>query len=67
MPSSNNTQSKPIKKKTLDPTIAKERREAIEKRIARLETKLNKDRLLLLRYAEQELPTEESGSVETSS
>lgn len=34
----------------LTPTIIKQRREAIEKRIVKLEGKLNKDRTLLLRY-----------------
>ena len=34
----------------LSPAIVKERREVIEKRILKLESKLNKDRALLLRY-----------------
>ena len=34
----------------LSPAIIKERREVIEKRILKLESKLNKDRALLLRY-----------------
>jgi len=34
----------------LNPAIIKQRREAIEKRIVKLEGKLNKDRALLLRY-----------------
>jgi hypothetical protein len=34
----------------LNPAIVKQRREAIEKRIVKLEDKLNKDRALLLRY-----------------
>lgn len=34
------------------PEILKQRRDTIEKRILRLESKLNKDRALLLRYAE---------------
>jgi hypothetical protein len=42
----------PAAKKTakLTPAIAKQRREAVEKRIVKLEDKLNKDRALLLRY-----------------
>ena len=37
-------------KKKVDPGIFKQRREAIEKRILKLEGKLNKDRALLVRY-----------------
>jgi hypothetical protein len=42
----------PAAKKTakLTPAIAKQRREVVEKRIVKLEDKLNKDRALLLRY-----------------
>lgn len=36
----------------LDPEVKRQRREAIEKRILKLESKLDKDRTLLLRYAE---------------
>jgi hypothetical protein len=52
MPASTKSQSntkKPAKK--VDPGVFKQRREAIEKRIVKLEGKLNKDRALLLRYA----------------
>jgi hypothetical protein len=38
----------------LSPTIIKQRRETIEKRILKLEGKLNKDRALLLRYTDEE-------------
>lgn len=50
MPAKRNNST--VTKKTIDPSIAKQRRETIEKRIFRLENKLNKDRALLLRYAE---------------
>jgi len=36
--------------KKVDPSIFKQRRETVEKRISKLEGKLNKDRALLLRY-----------------
>lgn len=39
--------------KKVDPAVLKQRREAIEKRIEKLESKLNKDRLLLSQYADQ--------------
>jgi hypothetical protein len=42
----------------LNPTIVKQRREAIEKRIVKLEGKLNKDRALLLRYTTAATTTE---------
>jgi hypothetical protein len=38
----------------LNPAIIKQRRETIEKRILKLEGKLNKDRALLLRYTDVE-------------
>ena len=45
------TKKSTSKKSTkLNPAIIKERREVIEKRILKLESKLNKDRALLLRY-----------------
>jgi hypothetical protein len=44
----------------LDPDVKKQRREIIEKRILKLESKLEKDRTLLLRYAEEKV--EEDGS-----
>ena len=48
--------AKPDKKKSaakkVDPEILKQRRETIEKRILRLEGKLNKDRALLVQYAD---------------
>jgi hypothetical protein len=34
----------------IDPCVFKQRRDAIEKRILKLEGKLNKDRALLVRY-----------------
>ena len=43
----------------LDPEIKKQRRETIEKRILKLESKLEKDRTLLLRYAEEKVEEEE--------
>ena len=50
------TAPKPEKKKAaakkVDPEILKQRRETIEKRILRLEGKLNKDRALLVQYAD---------------
>jgi hypothetical protein len=61
MPSSPDTlvaAKKELKKKKphakLNPEVTKARREAIEKRIMKLEGKLNKDRTLLLRYAPAE-------------
>jgi hypothetical protein len=50
----------PAKKKSakLNPAVLKQRRETIEKRILKLEGKLNKDRALLLRYTEEEPPQE---------
>lgn len=54
-PSSPTIAKKTGKKKTaskLSPEVIKARREAIEKRILKLEGKLSKDRTLLLRYAE---------------
>ena len=50
------TSAKPSKKKStvskmkIDPCVFKQRRDAIEKRILKLEGKLNKDRALLVRY-----------------
>jgi len=44
------TTNKKSSKKKVDPIIFKQRHEAIEKRIMKLEGKLNKDRALLLRY-----------------
>ena len=38
----------------LDPTAKKQQRESIEKRILKLESRLEKDRTLLLRYAEDD-------------
>ena len=64
-PSSRSIPSKPIKKKVLDPTIAEGRLEVIEKRIMLLETKRDKDCMLLLRCTKQE-PEAEISSVETS-
>ena len=55
-PSSN----KKSAKKKVDPGIVKQRREAIEKRIVKLEGKLNKDRALLLRYTLDEREEEPS-------
>jgi hypothetical protein len=48
----------PAKKKSakLNPAVLKQRRETIEKRILKLEGKLNKDRALLLRYTDEEPP-----------
>lgn len=56
MSTSPTTTVKAGKKKStkLNPTIIKQRREAIEKRIIKLEDKLKKDRTLLLRYTEEE-------------
>ena len=62
------TTPKPEKKKAaakkVDPEILKQRRETIEKRILRLEGKLNKDRALLVQYADTSsdsdvIPTEQ--------
>jgi hypothetical protein len=44
------------------PAVIKQRRETIEKRIVKLEGKLNKDRTLLLRYTSEE--SAESGESE---
>jgi len=46
----------------LSPAVLKQRRETIEKRIVKLEGKLNKDRTLLLRYTSEE--SAESGERE---
>lgn len=55
MPANQTPQKKSSKKPaTIDPQIIKQRRETVEKRILRLEEKLNKDRALLLRYAATE-------------
>jgi hypothetical protein len=43
---------KKASKKSVTPEILKQRRDTIEKRIARLEGKLAKDRALLVRYAD---------------
>ena len=52
------TTAPPSKKKSaaankLNPAVVKQRRETIEKRILKLEGKLNKDRALLLRYTDE--------------
>lgn len=50
------TTAPPSKKKSankLSPAVVKQRRETIEKRILKLEGKLNKDRALLLRYTDE--------------
>ena len=44
----------------LSPDVIKQRRETIEKRIVKLEGKLNKDRTLLLRYTAEEESAERS-------
>ena len=60
MTASNKPPSKKSAKKKVDPGIVKQRREAIEKRIVKLEGKLNKDRALLLRYTLDEREEEPS-------
>ena len=54
MPASNkSSDKKKTATKKIDPEILKQRREVIEKRILRLESKLNKDRALLVQYADK--------------
>jgi hypothetical protein len=48
----------------LTPTVIGQRREAIEKRIVKLEGKLNKDRTLLLRYTATDNAEQEAAAPE---
>jgi hypothetical protein len=60
MPATEQRKKTSKKPAAVDPEIIKARRETVEKRILRLEEKLNKDRALLLKYvAPDEAPKEE--------
>ncbi len=51
-------------KTKVDPSILKQRREAVEQRILKLEGRLNKDRALLVRYAQATEETQEEQAPE---